>query len=81
MFEDHFIVIRNVIREHQQKTFIMLSGFWPLRGKGCGGGAGVGGDFRENKKKNFRSFEVFLTILLRYFISKVLRMLTSYLYT
>ena len=40
-----------------------------------------GGDFRENKKKNFRSFEVFLTILLRYFISKVLRMLTSHLYT
>ena len=29
------------IREHQQKTFVTLSGFWPLRGIG-GGGGGLG---------------------------------------
>ena len=53
MFENHFIVIRNVIRQHQLKTFIMLSGFWPLRGWVCvwGGRGGGGGWVNPIKKK------------------------------
>ena len=41
-------------REHRQKTFITLSGFWPLKeggGGGGGGGGGVGRGLSESIKK------------------------------
>ena len=27
-------MFHSIVREHQQKTFVTLSGFWPLRGLG-----------------------------------------------
>ena len=29
---------QTIFREHQKKSFIMLSGFWPVREKGWGAG-------------------------------------------
>ena len=29
-----FLEISKALREHRQKTFVTLSGFWPLRGLG-----------------------------------------------
>ena len=43
--------LQDLIRKRRQKTFVMLSVLWPLRG--CGGGGGGRGFIEKFKKKKF----------------------------
>ena len=55
-------IIYYMLREHRQKNFVTLSGFWPLRGLGGEGGEG-GGWGNPLKKENSWRKSIFQIML------------------
>ena len=50
------------LTEHQQKTFVTLSGFWPLRA--CGGGV-LTESVKKGQKKKKIFFQIMLNVVLK----------------